>query len=735
MAIALLLMVLLVCTASSPCADGSTSERPRIGLVLSGGGARGAAHVGVLKVLEELNVPIDCIAGTSMGAVVGGLYASGLSPQEIATNLRGIDWYDLFDDSPPRRHLPLRQKQAIRASLFDFELGLGPHGLLFPGGLVAGQKLEYLLESLTLRCAGAADFDELPIPFRAVATDIETGGRVVLSEGSIAEAMRASMAVPGAFTPVDLDGRTLVDGGLVSNLPIDLVRSMSADVVIAVDIGPKVGSLDQGSSAARILEQSLYLLMDQNAQDQRELLEPADILITPELGDMSPADFAATPSAIDSGERDAWTSVQALTRLSASEEEFGRFLRKQRRSAAQPPGALTVDSIQVRGATRVDPRIIKAVIRTKTGGPLRLDVLKNDLDRVYELGQFERVTFRVERSDSVVTLVIDTKEKSWGPHIIKAGFKGQADFRGRSSFTLLGGLRTMPVNAHGGEWETLVRLGEENGVSTGLYQPIGFSGLFFITPRVTLNEKRREVFSGSSNEEQLDVSVIESSIDAGIRLRNYGEIRVGGFLGRQKVTADPGDLAVKAAMRGYSASLSIDQLDSVGFPRSGGYVHLEGRTVHLDSDPVADYGWATFGACGAVSLGRHALVAIAGAGSSLGSTLPIYEQFEMGGPFSLSGYERGQLTGRYFGLGELVYHFRLLRLARPLGTGIYAGVSAEVGNVWSDEADVAWGDLRYAGSLFLGADTMLGALYIGLGVGEDGHSSGYASLGIPLVRG
>ncbi|MFH1690458.1 MAG: patatin-like phospholipase family protein, partial [Candidatus Eisenbacteria bacterium] len=298
-------LLLFIIAIPSPARADEHSSRPTVGLVLSGGGARGAAHAGVLEVLEELRIPVDCIAGTSMGSVVGGLYACGLSPQEIEANLRAIDWDDVFDDSPPRRHLPFRRKQVDQVALFGFELGLGRRGLEFPAGLVAGQKLGYLLEALTLRSADAANFDELPIPFRAVATDIDTGERVVMWKDNLADAMRASMAVPGAFTPVGRDGMTLVDGGLVCNLPVDLVRSMGADVIIAVDISPQTGASQETASAATILVQSLYLLMDQNAQQQGELLGTADVLVVPDLGDMNPADFRAVPSAIDAGEEGA----------------------------------------------------------------------------------------------------------------------------------------------------------------------------------------------------------------------------------------------------------------------------------------------------------------------------------------------------------------------------------------------------------------------------------------------
>ena len=727
-------LALLLAAAPCPCAEIVGPPRPSVGLVLSGGGARGAAHAGVLAVLEELRIPVDCIAGTSMGAVVGGLYACGMSPREIETTLREIDWDDLFDDSPPRRHLPFRRKRVDQVALFDFELGLGPGGFKLPAGIVAGQKLGYLLETLTLRSTGAASFDGLPVPFRAVATDIDTGERVVMWKDNLAEAMRASMAVPGAFTPVDRDGMTLVDGGLVCNLPVDLVRTMGADIIIAVDVSPQAGASLETASAAMILIQSLYLLMDQNAQQQRDLLDHVDVLVVPDLGDMSPADFRGVPSAIDAGEEGARLAIDELARLSVNEVDYEIFLERQRRSTAQLLGTAVVERIQISGMTRVDPRIIAGVVRTEVGAPLRLDVLRSDLDRIYELGDFEHVGFRPSTTEGARTLVIEVEDKSWGPHFIRAGLSSEADFQGKSDFTALISFLTVRVNPHGGEWRTELRFGAENGVSTELYQPLDFSGLFFVAPRIGFNHRRSEVFTNGSFDEEYGVVVLDCGMDAGIQLRNHGEIRAGTFIGRRTATARRGGVADTVAVGGYSASVTIDQLDNLSFPRSGLFVSLGGRSFSRDFGSDVSYDRVTVSTCGAVSRGDHALVAVARGGTSLGPVPPIYEQFELGGFLSLSGYERGQFLGPHYAFGELIYHYRFLRLPRPFGTGLYAGVSLEAGNVWEDAGDAGMDGLLYAGSVFIGADTLLGPLYLGLGVTEHGDSSGYISLGMSVVR-
>ena len=732
--LSLFTLLLLLIAAPSQVSAEEHSARPSIGLVLSGGGARGAAHAGVLEVLEELRIPVDYIAGTSMGAVVGGLYACGMSPQEIQTNLRAIDWDDVFNDSPPRRHLPFRRKLVDQVALFDFELGLGRRGFELPAGLVAGQKLSYLLETLTLSSAGAANFDELPVAFRAVATDIDTGKRVVMWKDNLAEAMRASMAVPGAFTPVDRDGMTLVDGGLVCNLPVDLVRSLGADIVIAVDISPQAGASRGTKSAATILIESLYLLMDQNAQQQRELLGPADVLVVPDLGDMSPADFRAVSSAIDAGEEGARLATDELARLSISEDDFEIFLERQRCPRTQSCGTGVIDRIQITGKLRADPRIIAGVVKTEVGVPLRIDVLREDLDRIYELGDFDRVSFRLVPTGITQTLLIDVKEKSWGPHFVRMGLSAEADFRGRSEFTALTSFLTTRVNPHGGEWRTELRFGAENGIASEFYQPLDFSGLFFVSPRAGFNQRRFEVFTNGSFDDEYHIGVLECGMDAGIQLRNHGEIRAGTFIGWRRATTRRGGDADTTKVGGYSASFTIDQLDNLSFPRRGVFASLRGRFFNPKFGSDVSYEKVTVSACTAVSREDHALVAVVRGGTSLGSVPPIYEQFELGGFLSLSGYERGQLLGPYFALGELIYHYRFVRVPRPFGTGIYAGASLEAGNVWKDAGDVGVDGLRYASSVFIGADTLLGPLYLGFGLAEGGVSSAHICLGRSVVR-
>jgi NTE family protein len=455
---------------------------------------------------------------------------------------------------------------------------------------------------------------------------------------------------------------------------------------------------------------------------------------------MSSADFRAVPSAIDAGEESARLATERLARLSVGEEDYGTFLERQRCHRMQWCGTGIVDRIQITGELRADPRIIAGVVKTEVGVPLRLDVLREDLDRIYEFGDFERVSFRLVPTGDTQTLLVDVKEKPWGPHSVRMGLSAEADFKGKSEFTVLTDFLTVRVNPLGGEWRTSLRFGAENGISTEFYQPLDFSGLFFVSPRLGFNQRRFEVFTDGSFDEEYHVGVLECGMDAGIQLRNHGEIRAGTFIGRRRAATRRGGVADTSAIGGYSviggysASFTIDQLDNLSFPRSGAFASLGGRFFSENFGSDTSYDKATISACAAVNRGDHALVAVVRGGTSLESVPPVYEQFQLGGFLSLSGYERGQFLGRHFALGELIYHYRFVRVPRPFGTGIYAGASLEAGNVWEDAGAVAVDDLRYAGSVFIGAETLLGPLYLGLGLAERGVSSAYISLGMSVVR-
>ncbi|HTK99549.1 MAG TPA: patatin-like phospholipase family protein, partial [Pseudomonadales bacterium] len=246
--------------SAEQCARAPASDRPKIGLVLGGGGARGAAHIGVIKLLQELHVPVDYVAGTSMGSLVGGFYATGMTAEQLDATVRAIDFDTLFKDATARRDEPYLRKLDDNLALFGPKVGIGPKSQLLAMGAISGQKISFLFQTLTSQRVQVDDFDNLPIPYRAMATDIVTGDAVVIDKGNLAVAMRASMSVPGAFDPVQIGPYLLVDGGLADNVPIDVVRKMGADIVIAVDVGTPLEPRENLTSLVSITAQLSGLL-------------------------------------------------------------------------------------------------------------------------------------------------------------------------------------------------------------------------------------------------------------------------------------------------------------------------------------------------------------------------------------------------------------------------------------------------------------------------------------------
>src|SRR6266446_460529 len=415
----------LVCLAGAARALEATesprdpSLRPRICVVLSGGGARGIAHIGVLKALEDLKVPIDCIAGTSMGAVVGGLYASGMSARQIESTMRSVDWQEAFRDTPPRRYLAFRTKQDDRNFLVRLPLGLKHRKILLPKGFIQGQKLQETLRQLTLPFSNSTDFDLLPTPFRAVATDLETGNAVVMDKGDLAIAMRASMSAPGVFAPVELNGRLLVDGGLAENLPVSVARAMHADILIVSDVSFQLQPRAALDSALSISNQMLAILVRKDSDRQRASLTSQDILIEPNLGSAPVTDFTS-PSAVIARGADA--AREAISKLSAYAVGDGAYRDYLARRAAREPGLPPIKFVRVDEQSKRYEKTIMAEMQPLLGKPLDLDQVGKRITELYGLGNFETLDYSlVEQGQGAgeeTGLEVRARRKSWGPNYV-----------------------------------------------------------------------------------------------------------------------------------------------------------------------------------------------------------------------------------------------------------------------------------------------------------------------------
>lgn len=720
---------LLAASISAPLAANTeasaVSPRPRVALVLSGGGALGLAHVGVLRALEELQVPIDGIAGTSMGAIIGGLYAAGYSPDELEKLIETLDWNGFVRDAPDRRHLPYRRKVDDLVYLTRWELGVSKKGFLLPRAVVAGQRLGSELRLLALRAAGVDDFDRLPIPFRAVAADAANGETVVLSSGDLASAMRASMAVPGLFAPVERDGRLLVDGGVVANLPVDAARAMGAEVVIAVDLREPLSDRSQPNSVAGVLSQSLDALSQREVQ---RALENAEIVIRPEVSAWGLLDFHAGKELVARGLAAAQDRAIALRALAVDDAQWQLRLARQRRGEPE----IAVRGIRVEPGPGLPERAVRRAVRTEPGKRLEPSLLADDLERLWELGVFETVDFALHPApEGGWDLEIAGHPKPWGPNFLRTGVSLASDLEGSSRFDLLGALTLTGLDRLGREIKLQAQLGDLPIVTAELYQPLSDGQLPFFSLGFQAGERKQSLPVGDAIV-QYRLLDLHASADFGLALGRWGELRLGYRYDKAESWAfgdrPPEVPEFDRNHSGLAASLVVDQLDRVNFPRHGVLVasSYQGARTSLGAD--LDFDRLSFQSVLAASRGRHTLVALTQGQTALGGTLPPSEWTGVGGLFHLSGLPPGEVVGSYGASGALLYLCRLGRLPK-FGDGIYLGLSLEAGNAWRTPEEASTGDLRHAWAVVFGADTLLGPLYLGHGHAEGGSDSFYLYLG------
>jgi NTE family protein len=718
-------------SAADPAPASAAGKPPRIGLALSGGGARGIAHVGVLKALDEMRIPIHCVTGTSMGSIVGGTFAAGTPPARLEELVLTADWAEIFRDQPPRAEISMRRKADDYKTLFAPEFGVKDGGLALPMGVIAGVSIEAFFRVLAEPAMGVSDFGKLPIPFRAMATDIETGESVVLDGGSVAQAMRASMAVPGAIAPVEIDGRLLVDGGIANNLPIDEARRLCADVVIAVNISTPPMTRKQLTSALAIAGQLINFLGKQTVDDQLKNLGSGDVLIEPALGDISAGSFTRSADAIRIGEEATRALAPSLARYSLPPEQYAALRATQvagRRSLG------TVDEIRFEGLDRTNPEVLRGLVESKPGQPLTEQNVSADLRRIYGRGDFESVGYHISGDGGPRAMVITPQEKSWGPDYLRFGLGLESDFQGDSAFNLLVQYRRSWLNRLGGEWLTEAQVGQDTHLFSEFFQPLNEAGIWFGSIHGRVGQVTRGVFAGDNKVADYLVSSARAGIDVGAMLGTKGMLRVGALWNQIDASVDVGDPVlptVRQLSAGAGASIVIDQLDQAWFARAGysGRASFYGATKALGS--AENYQRFEASAKYVKSWGPHTVNLTAAGGTDFGSGMPPYESFTLGGPFRLSGFRLNQFAGREYAFGRALYYNRVLALPDLLGSGVYAGASAEVGRIQDRYDGLPTPGTLYSGSVFLGAETFAGPGYLGLGFGSGGSFSLYLLLGAP----
>ncbi len=728
------LMMLLACLSGSPVYASpeaypavTNMQRPKIGLVLSGGGARGFAHVGVLKVIEQLNIPIDVVVGTSMGSIVGGLYALGLSPDEIEKGIEGIDWYLVFNDYALREFRSFRRKQDDYLFSSAHRIGVGSEGLRLSPGLIEGQQIELALDRLAYPGFHITDFDNLRLPYRAIATDIETGNPVILDSGNLAKAMRASMSIPGALPAVKHDGKLLVDGGIANNIPIDVARDMGADIVIVVDVSAPLADQEELQSSIGVTAQLTTILTRRVADQQLKTLKGADVLIIPGREDLGSSSFLEYAELIKAGLEAAEEKAEQLKSLSLSEAEYDAYRSSLHDVVRRHP---IIDFIEIHNQTRLDDEILALMINQKTGEPLDVNQLERDLSRIYGLDLSSSVVYNLEIRDDKYGLIVYVRDRPWAPSYLQLGLSLRSEFDIGSAANV-DMIYTHPaINRLGGEFRASAAVGSEPRFTLSLYQPLDKQRKYFISGVTGFSSYLFPEVTASNDVESLyRFHRTFINVSAGRIFNQNTELSVG--LRRangdtQTLVGQPPSDDTDFDEGAYRLSLLHDSLNSVDFPRSG----YQGRLLwYANRESLGadfDYDQVELSLIGARTWDKHTVVGHAVVETTLDENAPENALFRHGGFFDLSGFLNRSVTGQHFGtLGAAYFH----RLGNISILPMYAGFTLESGNAWNDRDDISFSNSVLAGSAFVGADTFLGPLYFAYGINDSNASTFYLYLG------
>lgn len=727
-------------------ATAGDSKRPSVGLVLSGGGARGYAHLGVLKVLEQNRIPVDCIAATSMGAVVGGLYASGMTAQEMQARLATVNLADIAFDVIARADLPQARREDERLYVNSLSLGFGTNGFRLPTGLVQGNSVQALLQDWTSTVPANQPFDKLPIPFRAIATDLRTGQQVVLDRGSLPLAIRASMALPGLFAPADVNGRTLVDGGLVSNLPVEAAHNMGAGVVIAVDVGSPLQPLDALASPADVMQQMIGILINQNVAQQREQLGPRDVLIEPQLGSLSFTDFANASQAIAAGAAAARAALPALQHLALSPQQYAAYRAAH---TAQPLKPIRITQIDIASPGLVPEKRIRDALHVRPGDTYDPGTLNNTLLKLTTAGDFENATQQLTTNGDQHTLVIDAREKSWGPNFLLFGLGLSSSFTDEGGFRIHVGYRRPWITSSGLEGRIDSTIGSDLiNLHGELRQPLSGKFGYYLAPYVEYERRYINLYDPATDLRftQYHQQTERVGFDLGIPLSTFGDFRIGlayahgygssvyNIQNQEGVVAFPNYYGRQITAR---ARLVVDQLDDPLFPRKGYFANLRverslsGGSNSLSEGARPHYTEVYGKGLVAASFGRHSVNASIEAGSDFGGQNQVDPfAFTLGGFQHLSAYAADQLAGNTMIYGQVSYMYQLASFNASLFHALFSGVSLEAGNVWNNGVfDNGKGPLKRSVAFFTSLTSSFGPVYFGVALAPGGRNNVYVQLG------
>lgn len=726
----LISFTLVLGLVTSAAAETRTPKRPKIALVLEGGGAKGFAHVGVLKVLEEHRVPVDFVVGTSMGSIVGAAYSSGRTIAEMEQVLSETDWDGLFNETPPRREVHYRQKAGREREIYgDTKIGIKDGEIITPLALVQGQNVEPVLQRLFGKVPSTVSFDSLPIPFRAVAADIETGDAVILKQGNLATAARASMSVPGFFTPVEIDGRVLVDGGITNNLPVDIALASGADIIIAVECKDHLRTREKLNGPLAISGQIVDLLLERSTQNALKLLRSQDLHISIELGTYGSTSFGDAAAIMELGAEKAKTMSAQLDALAVSAEEYAAYA--QRRTGS-PEYAPILDYVRIEGSSGETETELKKTFEKVLGKPLDRAAVEEELTAAVQTGVYQKMTYEIEQKGDSNGLLVRTERKEWLKNFARLGFTIEDDFEGGSNYNLAVETRMNEINSLGGYLDVQLEAGKSPLALLELYQPLFEGSRFFIAPELSIS--KQQVLLREDDTITADYQRYEQTfaLKGGYSLGKFGELSAGWRRGQGEIDRRIGDPTLSNfdyEIGEFFTRLAIDQFDNPDFPTEGYRGAITGVASREDFGGESDFERTSATASVPLTYGQTTLLLNAEAGFAA-DDLPIERFSSFGGFFDISGFEQRSLIASDFWVYRTAMYYRIAEGGSALFPfGGYVGWTAEYASLRSSVSGIPDNTSIWAGSVFLGGDTPILPVYFGYGLSDDSENSIYFNVG------
>jgi NTE family protein len=722
--------VLLMLASLAAVAQAQEPPARTIGLVLGGGGARGSAHVGVLQKMEELRIPVHCVAGTSMGGLIAGAFSTGMSPKAMQTSLKEANWRDMLSDAASLADFTPRMKGLSRNYIPGSEAGIKNGELQFPSGVLTGQKIKFLIDRVIRADHEPQRIENQPLPLALLTTDIVTGERRVWRSGDLSSLILATMSVPGLIAPVKYEGYTLVDGGLVDNVPVDEVMKLcKPDVIIAVNVGsPLLKAEEIELSPLSVTAQMVNLLTEQNVTKSLGLLRPGvDIYIRPELTGFSAADFERTEEGIARGYAAATAAQQALQALSASPQQYAAWQQRMARSDTKPA---TLARVEVGGVPERDAALFASKIRARAGTQLDAKMLEEDLLLAYGEGRYSNLSYQLFKSEDKNVLRLFPTEKPWGPNFVRSGVNFAWGTRDEAKYNIRVAYQMTQLNSNGAELLLTGQLGSENLLAVNLYQPLDESRLWFAEANARISTQSVDLYQSGESLARFKSTSDEVNLGLGLNLNRHGTLKLGVLSRNQSASmligpssVLPGDGSTSSSSAWF-ALIDLDRFNRAYFPTSG-------WQAKLTQTQFSDYTKLDGNYSQAVGFGSYVLTGRLAFTQASEGVLPISDAATLGGVNNLSGLAHRQLIGSDMRYGGLRAEKIVSQMPLGIRGDLRVGISMEVGSMRQRYSESQGTDPVRSASLYLGGELPLGPLYLGVAKATGNTARIYIFIGNP----